>query len=128
MSIPIPNQSARTSTDILEFLSVEEYACLVGISYSASSNLVVLAIVLGVVAINCSLNPCYCIWSQVESADPRDTLDGFHSFFPVRFNCGHSLNYLFVGDLVSKCIFVPILLIYIFTVSPTSMVRPLYLS
>ena len=50
LSILIPNRSARTSADILECLSVEEYVFLVGISYSASLNIVVLAIVIGIVA------------------------------------------------------------------------------
>ena len=62
LSIPIPNQSARTSVDILECLSVEEYVCLVGISSGASSNLVVLDIFLGIVVRNCYLNPFSCIW------------------------------------------------------------------
>ena len=126
--IPIPNRSARTSADILECLPVKEYVCLVGISSSASLNIVVLAIVLGIVVSNCYLNPGSRICSQLESADPIDTLDRIHSSFSVWFNFGNSLNSLFVGDLFSKCIFVPILLIYIFTVSPTSMVRPLSLS
>ena len=78
LSIPIPDRSSRTSADILECLSVKGYVCLVGISSSALSNLVVLAIVLGIVAINFSLNPGSCIWPQVEYANPSDTLDGFH--------------------------------------------------
>ena len=72
---------------------------------------------------NFFLIPCSCIWSLVESVDPSDTLDGFHSFFPVRFNFVNSLNSLFVGDLFSNYIFVPIAFICIFTVSSTSMVR-----
>ena len=128
LSVPIMNRSTRNSPDILERLSVKEYVYLVGISSSASLNLVILAIVIGIVASNCSLNPGSCNWSRVESVDPSDTIDGFHSFFPVRFNFGHSLNSLFVGDLASNCIFVPIVFICIFTVSPTAIVRPLYLS
>ena len=127
LSILIPNRSARTSADILEFISVKEYVYLVGISSSASSNLVVLDIGIGIVVINCSLNPGSCIWSQVESTDPTDTLDGFHSFFSVTFSFGHSLSYLLVGDIVSNCIFVPIVSICIFTLSSTSMMRPLSL-
>ena len=100
LSITIPNRSAITSPDILEYLSVEEYVCLVGISFRALSNLVVLAIVLGIVARNCSLNPCSCIWSRVESADPSDTLEGFYSFFPVRLKFINYLSSFFIGDLV----------------------------
>ena len=125
LSIPIPNWPARTSTDILECLSVEEYICLVGISYSASSYIFVLDIVLGIVASNCYLNTGSCIWSWVESADPSDSLDGFHSFFPVRLKFGHYLKSLFVGYLVSNYIFVPIVFIWIFIVSSTLMVWPL---
>ena len=87
-----------------------------------------LASVLGIFASNFSLNPGSCIWSLVESVDPSDTLDGFHSFLLARLNFGHSLNYLFVGDLVSNCIFFPILFICIFKASSTSMVRHYSLS
>ena len=61
--IPIPNRSARTSADILEFLSIEEYVCLVDIYSRESSNRVVLDIVLGISASNFYLNPGSCIWS-----------------------------------------------------------------
>ena len=55
LSVPIPNQYAGTSADILGCLLVEEYVCLVGISSGASSNLVVLDIVFGIVACSCAL-------------------------------------------------------------------------